>query len=350
MVHLYGFFYRVPAAAPSIFILSVVIIRYTYFLPGCALLLLLSVMWSLSTGSIVIAPTEVFEALFETESRNSRIIMQLRLPRVISGFLAGGMLALAGCLLQVLLRNPLADPYILGISGGASVASLIAIMAGLGAVTIMGAAAAGAIVATALVFVLAYGSGIWSSTRLLLTGVILASGWGAIISFLLAVSTNQQVFGMLFWLMGDVSQSTPGIWTGILLLTIFIGSLIKARDINLLSGGELRAGSLGVSVKSLRILLFFAAATLTAGAVTLAGTIGFVGLVVPHIVRLLSGNDHRGLIPGVTLLGGTLVVIADTVARTIIAPQQLPVGVITAFIGVPLFLILLRRTLSTYQH
>ncbi len=324
-------------------------IRYATLIPALLLLAAVSILWSLATGSVDIGLEQIFRALANSESRDARIISDLRLPRAISGFLAGAMLAVAGTLLQVLLRNPLADPYVLGISGGASVASLSVILAGAGPAMVMGAAAGGAALATALVFLLAYGAGVWSSTRLLLTGVILASGWGAVISFLLAISNDQRVFGMLFWLMGDLSHAHPGWWSAPLLLIIFALCFASARDLNLLAGGGLRARSLGVAVNRLRWLLFFSASALTAAAVTLAGAIGFVGLVVPHMVRLTSGGDHRGLLPAALLLGGTLVVTADTVARTVLAPQQLPVGVITAFIGVPLFLVLLRRTMSLYS-
>ena len=326
------------------------LLSYRLLLPASLLLLLLGLGWSLSTGSVNLAPGEIFDGLTGNNARAGVIIMELRLPRAISGFLAGAMLALAGCLLQILLRNPLADPYILGVSGGASVASLLAILFGIGSLGVMGAAAGGAALATLLVFSLAHGGGTWSPTRLLLTGVILASGWGAMTSFLLVISSDQRVFGMLFWLMGDLSQSRPGLWAALVLLLALALSMLKARDINLLSSGDLRAQSLGVRVQPLRYLLFFCAALLTAAAVTLAGTIGFVGLVVPHIVRLVAGNDHRGLIPGVVLLGGGLVVFADTLARTLLAPQQLPVGVITAFIGVPLFLVLLRKTVGGYTR
>ena len=307
---------------------------------------LIAVLWSLGTGSIDIAPGEIIAALNDPESRNGLIMRELRLPRTLGGFIAGALLALTGTILQVLLRNPLADPYILGISGGASVAALAVIMTGAGIGLVMGAAAAGAGVATLLVFALAYGRGVWSSTRLLLTGVVLASGWGALISFMLSLSSGQEIHSMLFWLMGDLTDARPGSGSLAVLLLGFFACWFHARDMNLLSGGELRARSLGVAVRRLRITLFLSASAFTAAAVVLAGTIGFVGLVVPHIIRLICGGDHRGLLPAAALAGGALVVLADTLARTVIAPQSLPVGVVTAMIGVPLFLLLLRKTLS----
>jgi len=269
--------------------------------------------------------------------------MKLRLPRAASAFVVGGMLALAGALMQVLLRNPLADPYVLGISGGAAVAALLAMLLGWQSGLISIAAAGGAMLSMILVFTLARGRGDWSSTRLLLTGVVLASGWGAGISFILAVSPSSHLYSMLFWMMGDFSDSGPGYIRPIFLASSLATMMLFARNLNLLSNGELRAQSLGVNTLALRIALYLVASLLTAIAVTLAGTIGFVGLVVPHMVRLIVGSDHRIVLPAATLLGGTLLVFAETIARTILAPRMLPVGVITAFIGVPLFLYLLRR-------
>lgn len=321
-------------------------LRYPPFLAILALAAATAVLWSLGTGSIDIAPGEIVGALANPDTRNGMVVHELRLPRTVGGFMAGALLALTGTILQVLLRNPLADPYVLGISGGASVAALAVIMAGAGAGIVMGAAAGGAAVATALVFTLAYGRGVWSSTRLLLTGVVLASGWGALISFMLSLSRGQEIHSMLFWLMGDLADSRPGLGSLAVLAAGFAVCASHARDMNLLSGGELRAKSLGVAVNRLRVTLFLCASAFTAAAVVLAGTIGFVGLVVPHMIRLVAGGDHRGLLPASALAGGSLVVVADTLARTAIAPQQLPVGVVTALIGVPLFLVLLRKTLS----
>ncbi len=322
-------------------------LRYPTLITVLAAAATAATMWSLATGSIDIAPSEIIGALTSAEGRHGMIVHELRLPRTMGGFLAGALLALTGTILQVLLRNPLADPYVLGISGGAAVAALAVIMAGAGASLVMGAAAGGAATATALVFALAYGRGVWSSTRLLLTGVVMASGWGALISFMLSMSRDEQLYSMLFWLMGDLSGTRPGAGSVVILLAGFVICALRARDMNLLAGGELRAMSLGVAVNRLRVLLFLCAASFTAAAVVLAGTIGFVGLVVPHAMRLIAGGDHRGLLPASALAGGTLVVFADTVARTAIAPQQLPVGVVTAMIGVPIFLVLLRKTLST---
>jgi len=269
--------------------------------------------------------------------------MRLRLPRAMNAFTTGAMLALAGALMQVLLRNPLADPYVLGISGGAAVATLGAVLLGIGGLWLNGAAFAGALLSMFLVFGLARGTGVWSSTRLLLTGVIVAAGWSALISFLFTVSPDATLRGMLFWLMGDLSNAENYL-TGIVGLALGLGlSLPLARSLNVMARGELTARALGVPVTGLRLHLYVLASLLTAVAVMTAGSVGFIGLVAPHIVRLAVGSDHRILLPGAALFGGSLLLLADTVARTALAPQQLPVGVVTALLGVPLFLYLLTR-------
>ena len=274
---------------------------------------------------------------------HDRIILELRLPRVLGAFSIGAMLAVAGALLQVLLGNPLADPYVLGVSGGAATGALLALLLGLAGIGVPAAALTGALFSTLLVFGLARGRGAWSPVRLLLTGVVIAAGWGAVIGLLLAVAPQANLKGMLFWLMGDLSQlDHPGPGLGVLTIGLLL-AMPMARSLNVLARGELTAGALGVAVAPLRGFIYFTAALLTATAVTLGGSIGFVGLVVPHLLRLTGGGDHRFLLPGSALLGGMLLVIADTLARTLIAPQQLPVGILTALIGVPLFLWLLHR-------
>lgn len=304
----------------------------------------ISLIVSLSAGSINISWQEIISSFF-TDQRNmpQQLVQELRLPRASGAFVTGALLALAGALMQVLLRNPLADPYVLGVSGGAAVAALLAILAGASSLVLSASAFAGALLSMLLVFGLAHGKGSWTTTRLLLTGIVLAAGWGAMISFLLAISPDQNLRSMLFWLMGDLSYARnikPALaFLGMGLLI----SLFVARSLNILSQGELQAASLGVNTYQLRILIYMIASMLTASAVMLAGSIGFIGLVVPHMIRLMGFADNRILLPAATLLGGSLLVLADTLARTIIAPQQLPVGVISAAIGVPVFLLLLYR-------
>lgn len=312
------------------------------------LLGLCSFVFALSVGSLSLPFSEVLRTLLGNgEDIANTVIFELRLPRAYVAFITGGLLSLAGMLMQVLLRNPLADPYILGVSGGASVGAMLAISAGMAGSMISGSAFIGALISITLVFGLAHGQGSWNPSRLLLTGVVIAAGWGAIINFILSISAEQTLKGMLFWLMGDLSYAHSDQLTNpalpLVLIMGLILSLMMARSLNVLSRGEMQASALGISLKPLRFSLFLLASALTAIAVTQAGSIGFVGLIVPHMMRLLISNDHRWLAPASVLAGGSLLLLSDTLARTIIAPQQLPVGVITAFIGVPMFLYLLNR-------
>jgi iron complex transport system permease protein len=275
------------------------------------------------------------------------IVLELRLPRALAAFGAGVVLALAGVLMQALLRNPLADPYVLGVSGGAAVGALGVMLTGMAGMAVDAGAAVGAFSAMLLVFAVAHGPGGWTTTRLLLTGVVVAAGCGAIVSLLLSLSDDLRLRGMLFWLLGDFGYvRTP--WSLLLLALVAIpAGLLVARPLDALARGELQARLLGVPVRGLRIGIYVAASVLTAAAVTTAGSIGFVGLVTPHLVRLAAGSSHRVVIPASALAGGALVVIADLLARTIVAPRQLPVGALTALIGVPLFLLLMRRQTVT---
>lgn len=321
------------------------IIRWQLLFAVLLPLTLVAVLFSLATGSVNIDIEGLLNALKEgKDSINYTLVMELRLPRALSAFVAGAMLALAGALMQVLLRNPLADPYVLGISGGAAVATLTAMLVGLTGIWLTSSALAGAFLSMILVFTIAHGSGSWTPTRLLLTGVVIAAGWGALISFILAITPGTGIHGMLFWLMGDLSQSNMPVIGFVVLFFSIIACLPLARHLNILSRGDQQASALGVNVRSLRIMVYVLASLLTASAVTIAGSIGFVGLIIPHMLRLAAGSDYRMLLPATVLAGGTLLVVADLIARTLIAPQQLPTGVITALIGVPLFLFLLHRS------
>ena len=303
-----------------------------------------AILLSLCAGEISLAFDDVMRALlWAGEGPAAAVILELRLPRALAAFACGGLLATAGALMQVLLRNPLADPYILGISGGAAVGALGAMMLGAALFWVDVSAFAGALAAMLLVFGLAHGDGSWTQTRLLLTGVIVAAGCGAAVSLMLALAPDTRVMSMLFWMMGDASAAARP-WPALAVLALALVAVMPyARDLNVLARGELSARALGVRVGHLRVALYVLASLLTATAVTLVGSVGFVGLVVPHLVRLALGNDQRVLIPAAALAGGTLLTLADTAARTVMAPQQLPVGVLTALIGVPVFLFLLSR-------
>ena len=298
---------------------------------------------ALASGSAPVPLREVIGIMVErSPGVNAQIVLELRLPRVISGFAVGGMLALAGVLMQILLRNPLAEPYILGVSGGASVFALLAISMGLAGIWLTLGACLGALLTMFMVFVCSGSSAGWNPLRVLLTGVVIAAGWGAVISLLLAVSPAARLHNMLFWLMGDLSFSQSGSWYYLLLLLALLPAMYYARALNVLGGGDLQAAALGISVNRVRVISYFLASILTATAVMQAGSIGFIGLIVPHGMRLLIGADNRLLMPASVLAGGILLVFADMLARTMLAPRQLPVGVLTALIGVPVFLLLLR--------
>ncbi|MHB1420191.1 MAG: FecCD family ABC transporter permease, partial [Bacillota bacterium] len=274
------------------------------------------------------------------------ILYQIRMPRVILGSLVGASLAVAGATFQGLLRNPLADPYTVGVSSGAAVGAVIAILiqgvgTGIGLVPLF--ALTGAMITIILVYQLARIGGRVAVETLILSGVIIGSFMTAILSFILTRSYDnlQQV---IFWLMGSLSLrswehiafSMPYLIIGMLIIWFF------ARDLNALTMGEDTAQHLGVPVERVKTILLFLASLITALAVSVSGTIGFVGLIVPHVVRMILGPDHRVLIPVSALTGAIFLIWADTIARTAIAPSELPVGVVTAFIGAPFFAYLLR--------
>ena len=278
------------------------------------------------------------------------VILDLRLPRALTALAVGGLLAVSGALLQVLLRNPLADPYVLGVSGGGSVAALLALLAGGSAVAVSGSALAGSLAVMLLVFGLSHTQGVWNDMRLLLTGVVVAAGCGALVSLLLALSPQNSLTTLVFWLLGDLSQPVVSPFWGLTVLALGLALVLPfARALNLYARGERVAAALGENVTLLRYGLYVVAALLTATALTLAGSIGFIGLVVPHLLRLLGDTDHRRLLPDAALAGGSLLILADTLARTMAAPAQLPAGAITALLGVPVFLWLLTRS-ARAQH
>jgi iron complex transport system permease protein len=324
-------------------------LRIWFVLAAIALATLLA---TLALGSQRFAPAELLRVLLQPDdSTASAIVHELRLPRALAAFGTGGLLALAGALMQVLLRNPLAEPYVMGVSGGAAVGALGAMLAGLAGFGVQGGAFGGALLSIVLVFAIARRE-LGTTTalepaegtpRLLLTGVMLAAFWTASVTLMLTLAPEARIRGMLFWLACDLSAGTSGAWPLAALLVLTLAAWPLGRSLNVMLRGPVLAQSLGVRVRALRRVLFTLASLATALAVTASGAVGFVGLVVPHALRLAIGNDQRVLLPACAIAGGALLLAADTAARTLVAPQQLPVGIITALLGAPTFVLLLLR-------
>ena len=293
---------------------------------------------------VVFGWREGYEGLTSAERT---IIYSIRLPRVIFAGLLGASLSAAGVIFQALLRNPLADPFILGISGGSAVGAIIGIITGVDAIPfgIPGLAFAGAALTVLLVFSIGRTDRELHSTTMLLAGVIVNAFFSAIIMFLLSISRNAELHDITFWLMGNLSTATWAkiVFVGVLLVIGFCVIYSYARPLNLIVAGEETAMQLGVDVERAKIVLFLAASLVTGVAVSFSGIIGFVGLIIPHIMRMLVGPDHRLLLPASFLFGASFLVVADTIARTLIPHSELPVGVITAMCGAPYFIYLLRK-------
>lgn len=311
-----------------------------------------SLLFSGMTGSIAVPLAEMPDALRQLahgESSLAASLLELRAGRALTAFVTGGALALAGVMMQALLRNPLADPYVLGISAGASVGALLALLLMASAIVVDMAALAGAVGVSMLLYLLArrdLRSGLAAeggTSMLLLTGVILSSACMALVTLMLSIAPEGRLRSMIFWMIGDLAGAPLRLAPWVVLGAALLYALRSARAMNVVALHAEAAATLGIRVGSLRKGLFFVSGVLTASAVTSAGSVGFVGLIVPHACRFAFGPDHRVLIPAAVLVGGSFLVLCDTLARTIIAPQQLPVGAITAIIGAPVFLYQLHR-------
>ncbi len=316
--------------------------------------LLLVTLASVMVGSVRVRPGRSLSILIhsvfglggeETEMERT-IILSLRFPRAMLAGLVGAGLSVSGAILQALLRNPLADPYILGVSSGAAIGAIVAIMVGLGALSfgLPIASFLGALMTVLVVFYFGRQDGKIHPNTLLLAGVIIGSFLSALIMFFLSISQKEELHTIIFWLMGDFSFSNtrailiilPYILLGVFLL------YCQSRKLNLILSGEESALQLGVNVGRLRLISYLLASLITAASVSVCGLIGFVGLIIPHSVRLVFGPDHRLLIPACALVGASFLIASDTFARTILSPVELPVGVITAAFGGPFFVYLLR--------
>ena len=315
------------------------------------LILVTTLLVSVFVGAADLSPGEVLAALLGQGDETTRtIVLNLRVPRAALAALVGACLALSGAVFQALLRNPLAEPYILGISGGSAVGAVTVIVLGLGVRLpwlLPLAAFAGAIVAMAVVLRIALGVGGALDTRvLLLAGVVVGAFFNAIILLLLNFADANTFRAAVFWMMGNLSGAT---WRSVSLLTAYLvpAALVLmalARPFNLIAVGEDTALYLGVRVGTVRLVAYLATSLLVAASVAVSGVIGFVGLIVPHALRLIWGSDHRMLLPASMLAGASFLMLTDTVARTIAAPAELPTGVVTALAGVPVFVALLMRS------
>jgi iron complex transport system permease protein len=338
--------------------------RAPYALTGLCLLLMLVVLASVGVGAVRITPTQVIAILgkqlglslpWTFEAQQEAVLMAIRLPRVLLGVLIGAALAVAGAAMQGLFRNPLADPGLIGVGSGASLAAVGMIVLGVtqfnaafqafGLFTLPLAAFMGSAIATLIVYRLSSASGRTVVSTMLLAGIALNALMGAGIGLLTYMATDAQLRNITFWSLGSLGSAT---WRTVMAAAPFILIAVVtlpqlARALNALALGEAEAGHLGVSVEWTKRSIIALVALAVGTAVALAGMIGFIGLVVPHLLRLLVGPDHRTVLPGATLLGASLLLSADLIARTLVAPAELPIGIVTAALGAPFFLWLLLR-------
>jgi iron complex transport system permease protein len=281
------------------------------------------------------------------DSTERTILLQIRLPRVLLTAVVGMALSVSGAVFQALLRNPLAEPFVLGLSSGAAVGALLSMALGMAALPLSTPVAAfvGALFTVSLVFVVSGTGGSLRATTVLLAGVIVNAFFTSIIMLILTLSTDRQLHTMIFWLYGDLTSARYQdlLIVGPIAILAVLVILGHARGLNLLVAGEETAAQLGVSVERCKLILFGVTSLLTGAVVSVSGIIGFVGLIVPHLVRMAFGADHRLLLPLSALWGAVFLVMADAAARVVLAPSEVPVGVVTAALGAPFFIALLRR-------
>ena len=323
---------------------------------GMAMLLGMVMAGSLVLGTADLSPAEIFGRLIHPAGGGDSaglILFRIRLPRILLAAVVGFSLALGGVVFQAVLRNPLADPFILGVSSGAAFGAILGILLGLSFhLGVPVAAFAGTLLTLMLLMALGRRRMGTESATILLTGVIINAFFTALIMFFITTTTDSRLHSMLFWLYGDLGQSryahlavsAPAVAIGSAVLFAF------ARDLNLLTAGEDAARQLGVSVERTKVVCLLLVSLLMGLVVSFSGLIGFVGLIVPHLARMTFGSDHRVLIPGAALGGAAFLVAADTLARIVISPSELPVGVVTAFLGAPFFLYLLKTRGSRWAR
>lgn len=317
---------------------------------GLAVLLVAVAIIGLSVGSVSIPLSHILGAVTNSGTATTAertIVVSIRLPRIVLALLVGSGLSVAGVVFQALLRNPLAEPYILGISSGGTVGAIIAIGLSLGAsaITTPLASFIGSAAVMALVYAIAHRRGQLDTNALLLGGVMIGAFFNAVVLLIIAVY-NQELRNAFLWLMGNLSSANGDamIVVAPILLLASILLLFQARNFNLISTGDETAMQLGVEVAKVKRLSYLMASLITGLVVSVSGVIGFVGLLIPHICRMLFGPDHRLLLPASFLLGGSFLILADILSRTLLAPSEIPVGAITAAVGAPVFVYLLRKT------
>lgn len=328
--------------------------RLTVVLIAFAVLLIVIAMVAVNVGSERIAPlailkiivSEITNRIADVAPEHRVIISEIRLPRVLMAVVVGAALGVSGAAYQALLRNPLADPYILGVSTGAAVGAITAILfAGSIPLSRPLAAFLGAVLTISVVYFLGQGRERGPTERLVLAGIITNTFLSSVVIFLITTASGVRMQSVFSWLIGDLSVDVRLLPVVAVFISIGIAIiLINARSLNLIMTGEQEAMALGVEVKRVKLMVYAASSLITGAAVAVSGVIGFVGLVIPHGVRLAGGSDNRLVIPASALIGGIFLLVCDTVARTLIAPRELHIGVITALVGAPVFVYLLRRT------
>ena len=329
-------------------------IKWILFIAALLLLLVISVVISLSSGEVKIMWTQLPEIFSDKTSIEYTVLTKIRLPRLILAIAVGGGLSLSGAILQGIYRNPLVEPYTLGISGGAALGVAVAIVFGFHAASFIVLPISGfigAMITLFLVYFLSIKKGGLSVNSMLLIGVMVSFVASSAMMFLMSITTTDNLQSIVFWVMGSLDESNTmlikiAIYSSLagLILTYFF-----AQPLNALRLGEMRAKHLGINTKVTVKLLFLVASLLTGIAVSVAGVIGFVGLVIPHLVRLIIGNDYRILIGGSFIGGAIFLILSDTIARTIISPNELPIGVITGFAGGLVFIVVLSRSKSHFK-
>ncbi|WP_347838197.1 iron ABC transporter permease [uncultured Draconibacterium sp.] len=329
-------------------------IKWGVFIVLLLVLLLAAIVISLSSGEIKVVLWQLPRILAEKNSIEFTVLTKIRIPRIMLAVGVGGALSLSGALLQGIYRNPLVEPYTLGISGGAALGVAIAIVLGIGTASYLSLPAfgfLGALVTLFLVYFLSIKRGGLSINSMLLIGVMVSFVSSSAMMFLMSISTAENLHNIVFWVMGSLDESNAAL-IKIAFYASLSGLLISylfAQTLNALRLGEVKARHLGINTGVAIKLLFFVASLLTGIAVSVAGVIGFVGLVIPHLVRLIIGNDYRVLLAGSFLGGAIFLILSDTLARTIISPNELPIGVITGFVGGLVFIVVLSRSKSHFK-